>query len=141
MLSIDGFRPSLAVVCILSVLGCSQPDRPQVAAGGSPPATDLTDLAMTQAQQQWADGLIAGFSPPAENVLPATARSSDEIWQFFRVAYPDLQILEQYHYRGFLLLPLRMFPDQRPKEDRNLLNVILVDLVSRKYQFALVART
>lgn len=94
--------------------------------------------AMTQGQQDWADQLIAGFYPPDENTLPDDVTSVETALMSIRQRCPTLEIIEHYEYRGFLFLPVRMTPDQKEHEDRNMLNVIMIELRSRRYQFSFV---
>lgn len=127
MCSHVGLCHYLWLACVLSVSGC---------AGQSAPVSTMTPM-----QRQWADQLIAGFSPPSENVLPKEVRSVDEILRFFWARHPQLEVLEQYRYRGFLFLPLRLSAHQQRSQDENLLNVVLVDLTARKYQLVLAVKS
>jgi hypothetical protein len=82
-----------------------------------------------------ADEMVARFKPRDENTLPPSVVATDypSVIRFFEEQLIGYQILECRKYKHFLLLPLRVMEDQVPGEMRNLWNLVIVDIDSKKY--------
>lgn len=98
----------------------------------------LSDLDPTEAI--WVDQLLDTFSPPESNVLQSPS-SLMNIVQHIRRYYPDMQPIEYYKRHGYIIVALRVFSDQQPHDKRNVLNVMIVNTKTGRYQFSLAMKS